>query len=98
MFSFAVTAMASPTASRTASTTRRGKRARFSMGAAVPVASLVEVGAEERAEQVVVAEVDLDGVEPGGHRDAAPPGGSQPTTSSSWRRVARPDHGPWPGR
>ena len=41
------------------------ERARFSRLPPHWSRALVELGAEERAEQVVVAEVDLDGVEAG---------------------------------
>ena len=43
-------------------------------GAAPGVGALVEVGAQERAEQVVVAEVDLDGVEATVRSEASGPG------------------------
>ena len=55
----------SPTASRTARTTWRGKRGRASISPPHWSLRRLKLGAEERAEQVVVAEVDLDGVEAG---------------------------------
>ena len=46
-----------------------GKRRPVLQAAAVPIFATVHVGAEERAEQVAVAEVQLEGVEAGPHRE-----------------------------
>ena len=60
MLSLAITAIAVPTASRTARATCARERGAVLERAAVAVGAPVEPGAEERAEQVVVAEVELD--------------------------------------
>ena len=65
MLSLAVTATSVPTRPRTASATARASRARFSSDAAPAVVAPVQLGAEERAQQVAVAEVQLEDVEAG---------------------------------
>ncbi len=63
MLSFASTAMRWPTASRTARATSRGKRARFSSEPPQWSVRRLRLRREELAEQVAVAEVELDRVE-----------------------------------
>ena len=68
----------------------RGKRARCSSEPPHPSRPSVEPGAQERAEQVVVAEVDLDAVEPGRHGG----GGAAPVVVGDAGDVRRR----WPAR
>ncbi len=65
MLSLAVTAARSPTASRTALTTCTREAGPVDQRAAPAVGAAVELGTQEGAEEIVVAEMDLDAVEPG---------------------------------
>ncbi len=67
MLSLAVTATPAPTASRTRAQHRAGETGAVLDAAAELVVAPVELRAQERAQQVVVPEVDLDAVEAGLH-------------------------------
>ena len=76
MLSLAVTAVVGPTSSRTAAQDGAGEAGPVLHRAAELVVALVELGAEERAQEVVVPDVHLDAVEAGLDRDARRRGGS----------------------
>ena len=65
MFSFPVTATESPTAARTAPYDLARETRPFGEASAPRILTLVEPRAEERAEQIAMAEMDLQRVEPG---------------------------------
>jgi hypothetical protein len=63
-------------------------------GAAVLVGAVVQVGAEERAQQVVVTQVDLHRIEPGGHRHlGGPPEVGHHVVDLGGRGRLHPAHG-----